>query len=96
MRTLSPEAPLGMGRVLEGLFQTATVAIEQPAVVVAPQPALLDEAVRKIGAPMRTVSIDQAVGSAEVAIQDEILAHEPHRLDGIFVLSSPAAAIGIQ
>ena len=34
---------------------------------------------------MRTVAVDQAIAAAAIAVDDEVLAHEAHRLDRIGV-----------
>ena len=70
-----------MRDLLERLAQAAAGWSEQPAVVVAAQPALLDDAVREVRAAVRAVPVDQAVGAPTVLVQDEILAEEPDRLD---------------
>jgi hypothetical protein len=47
-------------------------------VVVAAQAALLDEAVGEIGAAMRAMAVDHAVGAGEILVEDEVLAEQPH------------------
>src|SRR5439155_82344 len=49
-----------------------------PAVVVAAQAALLRDAVAEIGAPVRAVTVEQAVAAARVPVENEVLAHETH------------------
>src|ERR1700730_18146157 len=68
-----------MGYILVGLRQAPAVCAIEPAVVVAAQPATLDIAVAEVGAAMSTMPIDEAVFAAEVLVENEILAHEPHR-----------------
>jgi hypothetical protein len=54
-------------------------------VIVAADAGLLDEAIGKVGAAVRAVAVDQAVVAAEVLVEHEVLAEEPHRLDRIGV-----------
>ena len=68
-----------MRNILVGLRQAPSVRVVEPAVVIAAQPASLDIAVAEVGAAMPTMPIDEAVFAAEVLVENEILAHEPHR-----------------
>src|SRR5882762_10900042 len=68
-----------MRHILVGLRQAPAVCVIEPAMVIAAQPATLDIAVAEIGAAMPTMPIDEAVFAAEVLVENEILAHEPHR-----------------
>src|SRR6266851_752248 len=70
---------LRMRNILVGLRQAPAVCVIEPAVVIAAQPASLDIAVTEVGAAMPTMPIDEAVFAAEVLVENEILAHEPHR-----------------
>ena len=71
--------------VLEGeLFRlvhhvhTATADVELPAVVDAPQPALLVAAEEQRGAAVGTELVEQADAAAGVAERDEVLAEQAH------------------
>ena len=75
------QAQFGMRDILIGLRQTDTVAVIEPAVIVAAQAALLDIAVGQIGAAMAALAVDQTVPAAEVLIENEVLAHQADRLD---------------
>src|SRR6266508_128227 len=79
------EARLRMGDFLEGLVQTPAGVVPPPTVVVTAQAAVLDPAIRQIRPSMRAMSVDQAVVARPVLVQDEILAHQPDRLDRIVV-----------
>src|SRR5712671_3216576 len=68
-----------MRYILVGLRQAPAVCVIEPAMVVAAQPATLDIAVAEVGAAMSTMPIDEAVFAAQVLVENEILAHEPHR-----------------
>ena len=75
----------GVGDVFKRLLEAASGFVEMPAMVIAPDAALLDEAVRQIGAAMRTVPVDESVGAGHVAVEHEILAHQADRLDRVAV-----------
>src|ERR1700674_87338 len=68
-----------MPYILVGLRQAPAVCVIEAAVVVAANPATLDIAVAEVGAAMSTMPIDEAVFAAQVLVENEILAHEPHR-----------------
>src|SRR5262249_11595318 len=70
---------LGVRHVLIGLRQAAAVRVVEPAVIIAAQPAFLDIAVAEVGPSMTTMAIEQAIFAAEILVEDEILAHQPHR-----------------
>src|SRR5438034_482328 len=72
------EARLGARDLLERLVQARARAVEEPAVVVAAQAALLRNAVAESGAPVRAVAVEQAVAAARVPVENEVLAHEAH------------------
>ena len=77
------EASLGRGNVLVRLLDAAAVLVEQPAMVVAAQPALFDEAVGCVGAAMRALAVDQPEGAAQILVESQILAQQADRLDGL-------------
>jgi hypothetical protein len=76
-----PAAPRRVGDVVIGLLEAAPGRVHQPAVVVTADAVLLDETERQVGAPVRTLPIDEAEGAAAVPVEDEVLAEQPHRLD---------------
>src|SRR5690242_6452125 len=63
------------------LLRTAAGLIEEPAVIIATQPALLDEAVRQVGPAMRAMPVHQAECAAQVLVEGEVFAHDTNRLD---------------
>ena len=67
------------------LLGAAAVLVEQPAVIVAAQPALLDESVRQVGAAMRAMPVDQPVGAAQILVERQVLAQQANGLDGLVV-----------
>src|ERR1017187_997182 len=79
------ESGLGLRYVFVGLLEAAAVAIEQPAVIIAAQAALLDESVRHVRAAMRAMAIHQSEGAGHVLVESEILAHQTHGFDGLRV-----------
>src|SRR5213076_1708867 len=84
------EPRLGMGEVLVRLGEAASVMVIEPAVVIAAQPAGLDEAVAQIGAAVPAMPIQEAVSAAEILVEDEVLAHQPHRFGaGLRELAGP-------
>ena len=89
-------ARVGIRDVFERLLGARAALVEIPAVVVAPDAAIFDETVRQVGAAMRAVAVDESVGAGQVAIEDEILAHQADGLDRVLRSSSLAPAIGIQ
>src|SRR6202035_5865226 len=46
---------------------------------------------RQVGAPMRTLPVDEPERAAAVAIENQVLAEQPHRLDGDLVEFGGAA-----
>ena len=66
-------APVG----LAGLVQAGAVGGEQPAVVGAADPVVLDPAVVEGGAPVAAAGLDEAGPAAAVAEQDQVLAEDP-------------------
>jgi hypothetical protein len=66
--------------VLERLFAAGAELVEHPAVVAAAQAALLDDAVAKIGAAVRTVPFQQTVVSGKILVQHKVFAKQSHRL----------------
>src|SRR5271166_4207503 len=69
-----------MRHVLIGLRKAASVRVVEPTVIIAAQPTGLDITVAEIGAAMPAVAVEQAEPLAEIPIEDEVLAQEPHRL----------------
>ena len=69
IRTLSLKCASRLGDVFERLLDAAAVLVEEPAVIVAAQPALLDETIREVGAAMRTMAVDQAESAAQIAVE---------------------------
>src|ERR1700738_585362 len=67
-----------MRHVLIGLRQAAAVGVVEPAVIIATQPTFLDIAVAQVGTAVPAMAIEETVFAAEVLVEDEILAHEPH------------------
>ena len=82
-RAFLPQRRGGIERVLERLLDAASVLVHQPAMIVAANAGFLDEPVRQVGAPVRTMPAEQAILAAEVVIQNQILSHQPHRFDGV-------------
>src|SRR5262245_38153867 len=77
------EARSGMRDLLEGLLDAAAALVPLPAVIVTAEAAGLDPAIREIRAAMRAVAIDQSVAAGAVPVQDEVLAEQTDRLDGM-------------
>src|SRR5437870_4789868 len=73
------ETGLGMRQILVGLHQNAAVGAVEPAMVVAAQPAFLDIAIAEVGAAMPAMAVEEPVAAAEILVEDEVLAQEPHR-----------------
>src|ERR1700722_4531771 len=80
---LVPETTLRMQCLLKRLMKASAGVVEQPAVVIAAQAALLDEAVRQVRAPVRAVLVDEPVVPALIAVQSQVLAQDAHRLHGL-------------
>ena len=78
-----------------GCCCASTVLIEEPAVIIAAEPALLDEPVRQVGAAVGTLAIDQAERAAKVSIEGKVFAEKAHRLTEVRS-NSETAAMGIQ
>jgi hypothetical protein len=76
-----PGARARIGDVVVGLLEAAAGLVHQPAVIVAADAGLLDEAVGEIGAAMRALPIDQPEPAAEVLVEHEVLAHQADSLD---------------
>ena len=66
--------------VLERLLEAGARLVEHPAMIVAAQAALLDDAVAEIGAAVRAVPLQQSVVSGKILVQHQVLAKQPHRL----------------
>jgi len=75
MRTLPVKVP-------SGLMKASSSVVEQPAVVIAAQPAFLDEAVAQVRTAVRTMLIHEPVVSALVAVESQVLAQDADRLHG--------------
>ena len=75
------EARLRMRGIFERLLDAAPVLVEEPAVVVAAQPALLDEPVREVGAAVRAVAPDEPERPIQILVEHEIFAEQTDRLD---------------
>ena len=75
---------IGIGDVLVGLLDALAALVELPAVIEAAQAGFLDRAAAKVSAAMRAVARDQAVAAAEVLVERQVLAEQPHRLDRLF------------
>ena len=60
---------------------TAAGLVHQPAVIVAADAGLLDEAVGQVRAPVRAMAVEQTVIAAEILVEHEVLAHAADRLD---------------
>src|SRR5690348_9586004 len=68
-----------MRYVLVGLREATARLVIQPAVIVTAQPARLDIAVAEIGAAMSAMPVDQAPAPAEILVEHEVFAQQPHR-----------------
>ena len=65
--------------------------VHQPAVIVAADAGLLDEAVGEVGAPVRTMAVEQAEPAAQILVEHEVLAEQADGLDRIAVELARAA-----
>ena len=65
---------------LARLLEAAAVGGEQPAVIAAPDPVLLDATVLERGAAMRAVRVEHPDAPALIAERDQFLAQDPHEL----------------
>src|SRR5262249_18150939 len=74
------EARLGVRDLFERLGEAVPRLAVQPAVVVAPQAPVFGEAVAQVSPPVSAVTVEEAVGTALVLVEDEVLAHQPHGL----------------
>jgi hypothetical protein len=74
-----------VGDLFEGLLQAGAVLVEQPAVVVTAQAVLFQDAVRHVGAAVRAVRVDEAVGAGLVLVQHQVLTHEADGLHRVVV-----------
>src|SRR5262249_38545640 len=77
--------------VVIGLLDAAAGLVHQPAVVVAADAGLLDEAIGEIRASMGAVPIKEPETSALVLVEHEILAHQANGLDRVLVEFARAA-----
>src|SRR5262249_24001052 len=77
--------------VVMGLLDAAAGLVHQPAVVVAADAGLLDEAIGEIRAPMGEVPVEEPETSAPVLVEHEILGEEANGLDGVLVELARAA-----
>ena len=75
----------GVGDVLVGLLQALPALIELPTVIEAADALLLDRAAGQIGAAVRAMARDEPETAAEVFVERQVLAEEPHRLDRVVV-----------
>src|SRR5262249_31788165 len=73
------------GRVFVRLLDALTGFVHQPAMVAAADAAGFDPAVGQVGAAMRTMTVDEPVAAGQVLVEDEVFAHQPHRLDRALV-----------
>ncbi|MNS71300.1 hypothetical protein D3C72_1046650 [compost metagenome] len=71
--------------IVIGLFDALPRLVEQPAVIVAAQAALLDEGVGQVGATVRALTVNQAVPPAQILVEHQILAHQSDGADGFLV-----------
>ena len=55
--------------VLEWLLEAGAILVEHPAVIVAAQTTLFDDAVAEIGAAMRTMPFQQAIVAGKILVQ---------------------------
>src|SRR4051812_28098491 len=65
---------------LTWLLQTATSAVEEPTMVEAAEPAVLEATVAQVGAPVRAMNPEESGLAVLVAEEHQILAEEPHGL----------------
>src|SRR6185312_2570280 len=86
---------VGMGHVLVRLGDARAFLVIKPAVIVAAQAALLDEAIGHVGAAMAAMPVDEAPGAGKIAIQRKVFAHEPHRLDPCGLVELAGAGDGL-
>ena len=82
---------LGIGGVFVGLFETASGLVHEPAMIRAADAMFFDPAIGHVGAAVRTMAVDQAVTAGPIAVEHEVLAQEPHRLDRMVVKLAGAA-----
>src|SRR5487761_1107873 len=74
------EAALWMPCLFKRLIKASSGVVEEPAVVIAAQPALLDEAVRQVRTAVRTMLVHKPVVPALVPVQSQVLAQDADRL----------------
>ncbi len=74
-----------MGDLFERHFQAGAAFVEQPAVVIAAQALVFEDAVGEVGAAVRAVRIDEAVGAALVFVEDQVFAHQTDGLDRVVI-----------
>ena len=61
------------------LLQAVSLDVEQPAVIAAAEPALLDLAVVERGPAVRAACVDEPGAARPVAEEDQVLAEDPYR-----------------
>ncbi len=79
------EPRVGMGNFFEGLVDALAGVVELPAVVIAPQAALLDPRVGQVGAAVRAVPIDQSEIARQILEDHEVLAEQANGSCGLRV-----------
>src|SRR5262249_58704872 len=77
--------------IVIGLLDDAAGLVHQPAVIIAADADLLDEAVGEVGTPVRAMPVDESVAAAHVLVEHEVLAEETDRLDRVGVELARAA-----
>src|SRR5262249_34557306 len=73
------QARIAVRHVLVRLLDAAAGLVVEPAVIVAPEAALLDIAVAHVGPAVTAMLVDESVRAAQILVEDEILAHPPPR-----------------
>src|SRR5262249_33605645 len=86
---LCPRARIN--QVVVRLLDAASTLVHQPAVVIAADASVFDEAIREVGAAMRTMAVEEPETSALILIEHEIFAHQADGLDGVLLQFARAA-----
>ena len=77
--------------VVIGLLDERPALVHQPAVIVAADAGLLDEAIGEVGAAMRAMAVEQPETAALVLVEHEVFAQEADGLDRVVVELARAA-----
>src|SRR5262249_2240518 len=79
------EAGVLRADIIVRLLDTPPRFVEQPAVIITPQTALLDETIREIGTAMRALPVDETERTLQIFVENKVFPEKTDRFRGFSI-----------